>query len=285
MDASTTTPHRIPNGLAYREVGHGRPLLLLHGLMASGAMFDPLVARLQDDFRMLIPDLRGHGKSGDLAGPYDAATMARDVLRVMDESGFQHGLVLGYSHGGTVAQELARVRPKAVDGLFLICTYACNVLTLRERIEGLVLLALHTVVSPPTLAKAIVRRGPALGNMTDEQVSWLRGIIGENGRRQMRGAVRDGLLSFDSRSWLQMIAVPTLVIGGSGDRAVPRHHFDMLVSSIPGACGHLIEGAGHALMWTHTNQLAGIIHSQADAWSGGRSPDRQPPTPPNATIA
>jgi 3-oxoadipate enol-lactonase len=259
---------RVPNGLAFREVGQGRPLLLLHGLMASGEMFDPLVERLRDSFRMLIPDLRGHGASGDLAGPYDSARMAHDVLRVIDEAGFGHGLVLGYSHGGTVAQELARARPSAVEGLFLTCTYACNIMTLRERIEGLVLLGVHTLVSPRTLAKVIVREGPALSGMTDKQVRWLREIIGRNGRRQMRGAVRDGLLRFDSRPWLNTIAVPTLVIGGSGDRAVPRHHFEMLMSTIPGARGREIEGAGHALLWTHTDRLASIIRSQATAWSG-----------------
>ena len=276
MDALTPTNtygndpalRRAPNGLAYREIGHGRPLLLLHGLMASGEMFEPLVERLRDGFRMLIPDLRGHGASGDLAGPYDSAGMARDVLRVMDEAGFQHGLVLGYSHGGTVAQELARARPSVVDGLFLTCTYACNTMSARERIEGRVLLALHTVLSPRTLAKAIVRQGPSLGDMTDEQVRWLRAIIGQNGRRQMRGAVRDGLLGFDSRPWLKTISAPTLVIGGSGDMAVPHHHFEMMVSTIPGARGREIEGAGHALMWTHTDQLASIVRSQALAWSG-----------------
>src|SRR5947208_13825604 len=120
---------RVPNGLAFRQVGRGRPLVLLHGLMAAGAMFDPLVERLQDEFQMLIPDLRGHGDSGDLSGPYDSATMARDVLRLMDEASVSHALVLGYSHGGTVAQETARARPKSVDGLLLTCTYACNLMT------------------------------------------------------------------------------------------------------------------------------------------------------------
>ena len=267
--AASTTKRRVPNGLAYREVGRGRPLLLLHGMMVSGAMFDPLVERLQDSFRMLIPDLRGHGDSGDLGAPYDSATMAQDVLRVMDETGFSHGLVLGYSHSGTVAQELARARPRAVDGLFLTCTYACNVLTLRERIEGLVLLAVHAVVTPRMLAGVIVRKGPALSEMTDEQVTWLRSLIAGNGRRQMRGAVRDGLLGFDSRPWLKTIAAPTLVIGGSADRAVPRHHLEMLVSSIPGAQGREIEGAGHALLRTHTEQLAVILRNQAAAWSSG----------------
>jgi len=261
------TLRRAPNGLAYREVGRGQPLLLLHGLMAAGEMFDPLVERLQDDFRMLIPDLRGHAGSADLDPPYDSATLARDVMQLMDDVGFQRGLVLGYSHGGTVAQELARARPQAVAGMFLTCTYACNVLSTRERIEGYILLALHTFVGPSVLAKLIVRQGPTLGDMTAEQVTWLRSVIARNGRRQMRDAVRDGLLGFDSRPWLKDISVPTLVIAGSADRAVPRHHFDMLTSSIPGARGREVDGAGHALVWTHTSQLANIIRNQAAAWA------------------
>jgi pimeloyl-ACP methyl ester carboxylesterase len=44
-------------------------LLLLHGVMAAEAMFDPLVKLLRDRFRMLVPDLRGDGRSGDLFGP------------------------------------------------------------------------------------------------------------------------------------------------------------------------------------------------------------------------
>ena len=71
---------RAPNGFYYRLTGRGRPLLLLHGLMASGAMFDPLVELLRNDFRLLIPDLRGYGQNGGRAGPYDVAAMAGDLV-------------------------------------------------------------------------------------------------------------------------------------------------------------------------------------------------------------
>ena len=62
---------RAANGLYYRVTGRGPPFVLLHGLMASGAMFDPLAGLLRGDFRLLIPDLRGHGRRGDeVDGPY-----------------------------------------------------------------------------------------------------------------------------------------------------------------------------------------------------------------------
>ena len=85
--------------------------LLLHGVMAAGAMFDPLVNVLSDRFRMLIPDLRGHGRSGDLGGPYDVQALASDLDVVMAAAGFDRCAVMGYSHGGAVAQQLARTRP------------------------------------------------------------------------------------------------------------------------------------------------------------------------------
>src|SRR6185369_9778191 len=99
--------------------------------IANGAMFDPPVALLRDRFRMLIPDLRGHGRSGDLAGPYDVAALAADLDIVLAEGQFDRAAVLGYSHGGAVAQELAHVKPEVVSRLILACTYACNTATRR----------------------------------------------------------------------------------------------------------------------------------------------------------
>jgi 3-oxoadipate enol-lactonase len=243
-------------------MGDGEPLLLLHGVMAAGAMFDPLVELLQDRFRMLIPDLRGHGKSGDLGGPYDMQALASDLDVVMAEASFDRCAVMGYSHGGAVAQQLARNRPVVVSRLILACTYACNVSTLRERAECGVFLALLRLFGPGTLAKLIMRpsKPSATGaiGLTSEQAAWLRSLLAANRASAMRGAVR-GLLTFDSRPWLGEIVAATLVVGGTHDDAVPRHHFDTLVGGIPGATGRLVDRAGHTLVWTHTREFADII--------------------------
>jgi len=118
---------RASNGIFFRVVGEGEPLRLLHGVMATGEMFDPLVPFLQSGFRMLIPDLRGHGKSGELPGPYDVPALAADLDPVIAESGFERCAVLGYSHGGAVAQQLAHARPESVRRMMLACcTQRCN---------------------------------------------------------------------------------------------------------------------------------------------------------------
>jgi 3-oxoadipate enol-lactonase len=258
---ATANDGRASNGIFYRVVGAGEPLLLLHGIMVSGDMFDPLVALLSDRFRMLIPDLRGHGRSGALPGPYDVAALAADLDTVRRETGFERCTVMGYSHGGAVAQQVARNRPDGVTKLYLCCTYACNASTLRERIEGEVAGALLRLLSPGALAK-IVFRTSKRGRMglAPQQRDQLRALMAANRARPMRGAVR-GLVDFDSRPWLFEIAAPTLVIGGAEDHAVPRHHFDALLEGIPNAEGTFIDGADHTLIWTHTRQLAELIRA------------------------
>ena len=256
--------NRASNGIFYRVEGEGEPLLLLHGLMVAGAMFDPLVAILRDRFRMLIPDLRGHEKGDNLDGPCDVAALAADLDTVLAEARFNRLTVMGYSHGGTVAQQLARTRPAVVSKLVLGCAYACNASTFREQLECELFAALLRIFSPGALSQLILRPSNpkptgAIG-LRGKQAEWMRSIMSANRAPAMRGAVRD-LISFDSRAWLKEIAAPTLVVGGSHDHAVPRHHFDMLVNGIPGAAGRLFDHAGHALVWTHTRELADLVRS------------------------
>lgn len=263
--AAPSQEQRASNGIFFRIEGKGEPLLLLHGLLATGAMFDPLAELLRNRFRMLIPDLRGHGRSGHLDGPYDVATLAADLHIVLAEAGFDRCAVMGYSHGGAVAQQLAHTRPAVVSRLILACTYACNASTLKERLEADVLWALLLFLSPGTIARLILRPSKpkptgAIG-LNREQALWVQSILAANRAAAMRGAAR-GLVTFDSRPWLKEITAPTVVVGGTHDFAVPRHHFDTLVSGIPGAVGRLVDRAGHTLVWTHTRELAAIIAGQ-----------------------
>jgi 3-oxoadipate enol-lactonase len=252
---------RASNGIYYRIEGEGPPLLLLHGLMVSGKMFDPLIEFFGNRFQLLIPDLRGHGKSGDLPGPYDVPALAADLDAVLAAEGLTRCAVMGYSHGGAVAQQFAHTKPNAVGKLILTCTYACNTATLREKLEARVLLTLLRIMSPAAIGRLMLRQLKATGasNFIDQREgAWLVGLMSENRAAPMRGAAR-GLIGFDSRPWLADIKAPTLVIAGARDHAVPRHHFDTLVGGIPGARGHLIDGADHTLAWTHTRELGELI--------------------------
>lgn len=89
--------------LYFTERGSGPPLLLVHGLMITGEMFDPVVEQFATRHRVIVPDLRGHGRSRGLAPPYSARQLAADLARLLDDLAIGSTAVLGYSQGLVVA--------------------------------------------------------------------------------------------------------------------------------------------------------------------------------------
>jgi pimeloyl-ACP methyl ester carboxylesterase len=97
--------------LAWREVGDGRPLVLLHGLMGSGTLMasdGPARAIAAAGYRVILPDLRGHGDSGRPHDPdrYPPDVLADDGLDLIDHLGLGDYHLAGYSLGGKVVLRL-----------------------------------------------------------------------------------------------------------------------------------------------------------------------------------
>jgi pimeloyl-ACP methyl ester carboxylesterase len=118
----------------FSERGSGPPLLLVHGLMVTGEMFETVVERFATRHRVIVPDLRGHGRSRRLPPPYTARQLAADLRRLLDHLGIESAAVLGYSQGGAIAQQLALDDPKQCNRLVLACTYAFNMATASEQL-------------------------------------------------------------------------------------------------------------------------------------------------------
>jgi len=114
-----------------RRRGEGRPLVLLHGLLVSGELFAPVLDALAARHHLIVPDLRGHGRSAHLPGPDTVEQLADDIALLLDTLGMGQADVLGYSQGGAVAQQFARAHPGRVRRLVLACTYAHNALSPR----------------------------------------------------------------------------------------------------------------------------------------------------------
>jgi 3-oxoadipate enol-lactonase len=244
---------RASSALVYfTERGSGPPLLLVHGLMVTGEMFEPVTGQLATRHRVIVPDLRGHGRSRGLPPPYTAAQLAADLSRLLDHLGIDSTAVLGYSQGGAIAQQLALDHPKRCDRLVLACTYAFNMATPREWLEGHLTPLLLRVLGTRGLAKLVVSQ--ATRQLGKERAEWLTGLMADQDRRLMWAAWRE-TMAFDSRRRLAEIACPTLVVAASDDRAVPSHHAKMLHDGIPGSQVVIIDGADHTLIWTHPDEF------------------------------
>jgi 3-oxoadipate enol-lactonase len=200
-----------------------------------------MLPALRTRFAVLRIDTRGHGASPATAGDYGMATLADDVLAVMDDAEVSSAAIAGVSLGGMIAMELALAAPSRVSALALICTSATMdpaswndriALIRREGMTAIADLAMGRFLSPEfvaahpdvaaTIRRQLVTMDPA-------------------GYAGCGAAIRDMALA----ERLPEIACRTLVLTGTRDTSTPlAGHGDFLVESIAGAA-HLALGAAH----------------------------------------
>ena len=104
--------------LHYRVLGDGpRSVVLVHGWMMSGAVWDAMLEKLDmTGLRLVVPDHRGTGESGRPASGYSLEQYAKDVLAVADHAGAKRFSLVGHSMGGQIAQWVACGGPRARHG-------------------------------------------------------------------------------------------------------------------------------------------------------------------------
>jgi len=113
------------NGMSmyYEEHGSGGPpLILLHGGIAGGEIFDAIAPRLAERRRVIVPDLQGHGRTAAIDRPLRAEHLADDVAALIEQLGIEGADVMGYSLGGGVTWRLAIQHPGRVRRIVVIST-------------------------------------------------------------------------------------------------------------------------------------------------------------------
>lgn len=118
------TTGTLPDGrqLHYREAGAGQPLVLLHGWSMSSAVFQEVMAQLAGDYRVLVPDLAGHGASDPTRSEFSLDALAADLENWLQQLEIDTIDLLGWSLGGQVALQLTRRGHIKVAKLILVST-------------------------------------------------------------------------------------------------------------------------------------------------------------------
>jgi len=242
--------------LFFVERGTGPPLLLVHGLMVTGEMFEPVIDHFAARHRVIVPDLRGHGRSRRLPPPYTAPQVASDLSRLLDHLGVKSTAVLGYSQGGAIAQQLVIDHPTRCSRLVLACTYAFNMVSFREQIEGHLVPLFINILGMRRFAKLITSQG--LKQVSKETADRVLDLIANQDPKLMVSAWREAM-AFDSRRRLADIKCPTLVVAASNEVAVPFHHAKMLHDGIAGSQLVVVDGTDHALLWERPDEFVRIV--------------------------
>lgn len=261
----------LPDGryLTWREAGEGPVILLLHGWTMTGAVFAELAALLQSRFRVVMPDLPGHGGSTPLPKP-SLGHMADDLAIFLRQMKLDPHLLCGWSLGGMVAMASVATGGTAPKGMVLLSTTPCFTAG-RDWPHGL-------PAAEVKLLKRNLRRSylASLGQFftrmfEGEQlgVERLREVrrFALYGQKLPEPATAIELLDIfatqDQRSMLPGIRCPVLVLHGSEDRITPAGAGRYLARTLPQAQLKEYPGVGHAPLFSCPEQVAGEIGSFA----------------------
>jgi len=261
--------------MTYRAAGEGPVVLLIHGMAGSASTWKHAMPALSRRFRVVAPDLLGHGESAKGAGDYSLGALAsglRDLLVALDH---ERATIVGQSLGGGVAMQLAYQFPERCERLVLVSSgglgrevnrllrllalpgseaalsLGCSE-PIRQTIAGGAGLAAQLGLQPAPVVMELWRSYASLG---DEQAR--KAFL-----RTLRAVIDSGGQAVSAANRLHLAEeMPTLIVWGGADRIIPAEHAREAHAAIPGSRLEIFEGVGH---YPHVEQPERFVSLLSD---------------------
>src|SRR5688572_10645743 len=199
--------------IAYDDVGSGSPVVLLHGYPFNRSMWREQVDALKTDYRIITPDLRGHGDTAATNGPATMDDMARDVAALLDNLGIERMVLGGLSMGGYVTLAFYRRFPLRVRALILADTRpqadTAEARLNREEQANKILEEGMQAIASEFLKKVLT---PTTLEREPEIVARVREMITRTNPRGAAAALRGMADRVDQTGLLEGILVPTSIL-------------------------------------------------------------------------
>ena len=217
--------------ISYLDVGAGEVVVLGHSYLWDAEMWRPQIDALARRFRVIVPELWGHGRSGALpAGTTDLADLAWQHLAFMDKLGIRRFALAGLSIGGMWGAELALIAPGRVSALALLDTsLGDEPEQTRRQYLGMLAAAEAAGHIPEPLLDAVVPLyfSPKVGARQPDLPTRFRASLAGWDIERLRDSVLPiGRMVFqrrDAREDLKRLSLPALVMTGSDDVGRPPH--------------------------------------------------------------
>ena len=232
--------------LHYSDQGEGKCIVLLHGYLESGRIWNSFTGKFPKGYRFIIPDLPGHGNSGSWGKVHSMDELAKAVRAILEKEGIQKIFLAGHSMGGYVTMAFADLFPSYLSAYALVhSTPFADTEEKRENRDreiSLVLCGKKRQIVLVNIPKAFAAAN--LDKMS-EQVDLLKNMAMRSPDNGMV-ALLNGMKERPDRSAvLQDQKLPLLLIGGMMDNYIPAGVFEKLHALAPHASVLRLENSGH----------------------------------------
>lgn len=259
-------------------------VLLVHGIAGNAAQWDAIIPALAERYRVLAPDLLGHGQSAKPRTDYSLGAYAvglRDLLLALE---LEHATVVGHSLGGGVAMQFAYAYPTMCERLVLVSSGG-----LGKEVHGLLkavswpgaewVLPLISARQVQSIGSGISRRFARLGVHAGPDVAeMLRsfGSLSDPGARKaflhtIRGVIDAAGQRVSARDRLYLARlIPSLIVWGSKDPIIPVEHGEFAHRAMPSSRFEVFDGVGHFPQMQRPDEFARVLLDFFDATEPAR---------------
>jgi 3-oxoadipate enol-lactonase len=256
--------------ISYLILGSGPPLVLLHPFPVHHEFWLPAAQALASRYKVILPDLRGHGDSDIGEGPATMDKHVSDIARVLDHAEVGRAAFAGVSIGGYILFEFCRRLRARVAALTLINTKAgadspearaARLKTANDVIDQGTEPFFESML-PKLLGKTTHATRP---DLVDGALQMMRKMSPEDVAMVQRGMAERA----DSGATLKSINVPTLIVTGDEDIMTGLPEAEFMHQNISGSQIKVIPKAGHYSAWEKPEEVGLILRQFFDSVHGG----------------
>ncbi len=267
--------------LAYYDEGQGEALLLVHGMAGSSATWREILPSLAKKYRVIAPDLLGHGRSAKPRTDYSLGAFAVGLRDLLDEVGVEAATVVGHSLGGGIAMQFVYQHPDYCRRLILISSGGLG------QDVGWILRMLSApgaeLVMPVIAPKVVLRAGNSVRSwLTSKGLRSPRGAeiwnayssfsdaqTRESFLRTLRSVVDYRGQSVSALNRLQLRAdLPTLAIWGENDNIIPVDHAYAALEARPDCRLEVLPDVGHFAHVEAPGRVVDLVEDFIDSTAG-----------------
>ena len=242
--------------LSYEILGSGQPMVCLHAYALDHTEWLNVAGILKSDFTLILPDIRGHGRSPSPEGKYSMKELATDIVALLDHMKIEEVALAGHSMGGYVALSFAKNFPERVSGLALVASHAYadspeKRLSRLEDIEKVKeIKPLQLLLEMP----ANLSEDPKIQQFCRNKVEHMdkNGVIGVLSAMAERE---------DSSEFLRTFNRPLGIIAGMRDRFIPLEMSRKMAEDFQPEIYLEIENSGHMPMLENPEAVAEALEN------------------------